>query len=181
MAEKKENEPGPSKGLGALVTRFGSLLEKLNELAEQGGAQSTSGSFEAGEGKNPLKGIFGLSVKLGVGDHEMKIEPFGNLRRDQESGESVVDEVREPLVDVFDESEQVLIVAEMPGVESRDIHVEIDDGTLTLSAERGEKRYRKTLSVPRGTRREAIGITGQNGIVELRVPKSSGGRPPHGQ
>jgi HSP20 family protein len=181
MAERKdEDEAGPLEKLQALASGFGSLLEKLQELADHGGARVTGGTFTAGpekEGQSPLKGIFGLSVKLGLGDRELKIEPFGNLRRNQASGESVVEEVREPLVDVFDEGGQVLILAEMPGVEAGDIHVEVEGGRLTLSAQRGERRYRKEMEVPPDVEREAIAISCQNGIVELRMPRRPGQRP----
>ena len=46
---------------------------------------------------------------------EIKVEPFGNVTKDKESGRTVVHEVREPLVDVFEEDDHVLVIAEMPG------------------------------------------------------------------
>ena len=37
----------------------------------------------------------------------------------------MVHELREPLVDVFEEEDHVLIVAEMPGIEGEDVQVEV--------------------------------------------------------
>ena len=52
----------------------------------------------------------------------MKVEPFGNVRKDERTGRATVREVMEPPVDVFEEADHVLVVAEMPGVGAEDVH-----------------------------------------------------------
>jgi HSP20 family protein len=108
------------------------------------------------------------------GGPDFRVEPFGNVRRDRSTGESVVDEVREPLVDVFDEDDRLLIVAEMPGVEPEDVHVDVVGRRLTLAAERADRKYRKSIEVPEGTRRERLSVSCNNGIVEIGVAKPRG-------
>ena len=95
-----------------------------------------------------MKGIYGFTVKVGLGDDGPHVEPFGNIRRDQESGRTVVQEVSEPVVDVFEESDHVLVVAEMPGVGPEDVKIEVEDDLLTISAENGDKKYRKEVLLP---------------------------------
>ena len=118
-----------------------------------------------------MKGVYGFSVKLGAGGKDFKVEPFGNVRRDRKSGTSVVDEVREPLVDIFDEDDRLLIVAEMPGVEPEDLKVDLSGETLTLSAERGHHKYSKAISVPEGTTRDQLSVKSRNGIIEVSCAK----------
>jgi HSP20 family protein len=170
---------GPKKGWGGLMVGLVNLLEKLNQVAEQGGEVVRTFEIERGNAPSrdkPLKGVVGFSIRtMGEGDESVKVEPFGNIRHNEATGESVVDEVREPLVDVFDEDQRLLIVAEMPGVEPNDVRVDLEEGTLTLSAERGELRFRKTLAVPPGLPRDKLTLAVKNGIVQIEVPKRAGG------
>lgn len=178
------DEKGLPKGLTGFLGSMTDFVEKLEKLAQAGGEIAQRGSFpgteeepseERGSGKRPpVKGVYGFSVKLGLGDKDYKVEPFGNLRRDRTSGTSVVDDVREPLVDIFDEDDRLLIVAEMPGVEPEDLKVDLSGETLTLSAERGQHKYRKSIDVPSGMQRDQVSVTCRNGIIEVSCAKSRG-------
>ncbi|MBI5545862.1 MAG: Hsp20/alpha crystallin family protein [Deltaproteobacteria bacterium] len=172
MADEEKHE---HKGVSGFLSGFTELLEKLEKLAETGGEISRTGSFPAPQrtqGTKPTQGVYGFSVKMGgLGGKDFKVEPFGNVRRDRATGRSVVEEAREPLVDVFDEDERLLIVAEMPGIEPEDVHIDLSDHTLTLSAQRADRRYRKSIEVPEGTRREGLSVSCRNGIIEISAAK----------
>src|SRR5664280_2434880 len=120
-----------------------------------------------GVGKE-VKGMYGFTVKMGLGDDRPQIEPFGNIRKDRESGHSVVQEVREPVVDVFQEDDHVLVLAEMPGVSAEDVKITVEDDLLTITAERGDKKYRKEVLLPASTTKEKTHVTCNNGVVEIR-------------
>ena len=60
----------------------------------------------------------------------MKVEPFGNVAKDAKTGRATVHEVIEPPVDVFEEADHVLVVAELPGVSDEDIKLELRDDVL---------------------------------------------------
>ena len=112
-----------------------------------------------------------FSVKMGLGDQgekEVKVEPFGNVRRDKSSGETVVQEIREPVVDVFEEKDHTLVVAEMPGVCAEDVDLTVKDDLLTIYAEKRDKKYRKEILLPRAYPREKMTMTCNNGILEIR-------------
>jgi HSP20 family protein len=116
-----------------------------------------------------VKGIYGFTVKVGLGDDRPRVEPFGNIRKDRESGHTVVQEVREPVVDVFEEDDHVLVVAEMPGVSVEDVKITVEDDLLTISAERGDKKYRKEVLLPgqlQPARRSQVACN--NGVVEIK-------------
>ena len=124
--EKGENESpngGVSfQGLGGFIGGLGSLLEKLGDLAERG--EELRG-FEELRGK-PMRGVVGFTIKTALGEgHGVKVEPFGNVTKDQRTGKVAVHEVNEPMVDIFEEPERVLVVAEMPGVSEDDLHLEL--------------------------------------------------------
>jgi len=173
MATDNEDKKGADGGIGGLLRGVTDLLTKLEEVAQTGEQIKKSGSFDFGprgkEGK-PGKGIFGLSVSVLPGQ-EPTIAPFGNIRRDTESGESLLDEAREPLIDVFDEDERVLVIAELPGIEAEDLHVNLVDRWLTLSAAHGDRKYEKRIELPEGLRREGLTVSCRNGIAEISCPK----------
>ena len=112
--KEKLSQGGIDLGLGGILKGLGDLVEKLGELAESGEQISKTGEIR-GSGQE-VKGIYGFTVKVGLGDDKPRVEPFGNIRRDAKSGNTVVQEVREPVVDVLEEEDHVLVLAEMPGI-----------------------------------------------------------------
>ena len=164
--KEKTSEGGFELGLGGILKGLGDMVEKLGELSEKGEQLSRTGELQ-GLGKD-MKGIYGFTVKVGLGNDGPRVEPFGNIRRDRESGHTVVQEVREPVVDVFEEKDHVLVVAEMPGVSPGDVKISVEDDVLTISAERGDKKYRKEVLLPASCRREKMQVTCNNGVVEIK-------------
>jgi HSP20 family protein len=169
---KKGAKGGRTRESGAtgFLSGLAEVLDKLQELAETGHTLSRSGEFTAPSGKE-FKGVYGFNVRVGVGGEEPKVEPFGNIKVDRKAGEGVVvQEVREPAVDVLEESDHVLIVAEMPGVGASDVKLEVHDDVLTLAAEAGDKKYRKEILLPKSCPRERMTLSCNNGIVRIRCP-----------
>lgn len=172
MAEKKQDRGshgGMESGLGGILKGLGDLVEKLSELAETGQEFSKTGEI-GGPGRKP-RGIYGFSVKVGLGDEGPRIEPFGNIRRDTKSGRTEVQEVREPMVDVFEEDDHVLVLAELPGISTEDVRIDLKDDVLTISAERGDKKYRKEVLLPRSIAKEKMQVSCKNGVLEIKCPK----------
>ena len=163
----KAGEP-PESGLGGILQGLGDLIEKLGELAEKGETLTRTGEFGMEKG---LKGVYGFSVKVGPGKEGFKVEPFGNIGQDKATGQSVVREIREPMVDVFEEADHVLVVAEMPGIGADDVRVEIRDDVLILSAEKGDKKYRKEVLLPQSFSRENLKLSCQSGILQVKCMK----------
>ena len=173
---KKRNAPDPKKsgidfGLGGIFKGLSGLVEKLGELAEDGQEFSKTGEISSpGSGKE-IKGVYGFSVKVGLGGEGVKVEPFGNIRKDETTGHSVVQENREPMVDVLEEKDHVLIVAEMPGISAEDVKLDVRDDVLSIHAERGDKKYRKEILLPGSFSREKMKISCNNGVFEIRCAK----------
>ena len=172
MAEKKKKRPpqrGAERGMGGILKGLGDLAEKLGELAEGGRKLSKRGEIR-GTGKK-LKGIYGFTVKVGLGDEGPTLEPFGNIRRDAKSGRTEVQEVRVPVVDIFEEKDHLLVLAELPGIGKEDVGIDVKDDVLTISAERGDKKYRKEVLLPRNVSKEKMQVSCNNGVLEIKCPK----------
>ena len=121
---------------GGFLGKLGSVMEKLVDLAETGQSLSQSGELKGLDPQGKLRGVYGFSIKTGTGDQgerEVKIEPFGNIHRES-SGDAVVEDVREPLVNVYEEDDHVLVLAEIPGVSKKDVQLDLSDDRLTIRA-----------------------------------------------
>ena len=159
---------GIGGGLGGILKGLGDLVEKLGDLEKQGEISKTGSINGPGE---QLRGIYGFTVKVGLGDQGPRIEPFGNIRRDADSGRTEVQEVREPMVDVFEEEDHLLVLAELPGVGKDDIKVDVKDDVLTITAERGDKKYRKEVLLPCCVPKSKMQVTCNKGVLEIKCPK----------
>jgi HSP20 family protein len=147
-----------------------SRLEKLGELAEKGKELRESGEI----GNDAVRGIYGFTIKLGLGSERgnVKVEPFGNVRKDEQTGRALVHEVIEPMVDIFEEDDHLLVVAEMPGVGEDDLSLELHDDVLTIAASRGTKKYCKEVFLPTPFAADAMSRTCRNGILEVKLAKA---------
>ena len=160
MGKKKKG------GFDGILGGLTDLVEKLGELAEKGEKLSRTGDIQFKD--KDLKGVYGFSVKVGLGGEGAKVEPFGNIRKDDQTGEPVVQEVREPMADVFEEADHILVVAELPGISVEDVRIEVKDDLLTIYAEKGNKKYRKEVLLPKSYPREKMEVTCNNGILEIK-------------
>ena len=82
------------KGLGSFLDVVSDLVEKADEIKEKQG-EFVAGKTASGE---PIRGVYGFSIRTAVGGGMPKVESFGNIRETAKG--PVVDETREPLVDV---------------------------------------------------------------------------------
>jgi len=156
-------------GLGGLLGGLGTMLEKLGELAEKGKELRESGEFSDKEGK--VRGVYGFNIKMGVGGEGVEVQPFGNVRKDEETGRATVQEVREPMVDVFTEQDRVLVVAEVPGVGDDDVQLEVKDDILTIVAGTGKLKYRKEVLLPEAFTPDQMAHSCRNGVLEVKFTR----------
>jgi HSP20 family protein len=167
--KKKTSFGGVDLGIGGILKGLGDLVEKLEEISESGEPFSKTGEIR-GNGRQ-VKGIYGFTVKVGLGDDKPRVEPFGNLRKDAKSGHTVVQEMREPLVDVFEEDDHILVVVEMPGIAAVHVSVEVDEDLLTITAAHGDKKYRKEVLLPVSVPQENLEWSCNNGVLEIKGRK----------
>ncbi len=168
----KDLEPKGTAGIGGFLGGLGTIIEKLGELAETGEALRKSGTFNSPDGK--IKGVYGFNIRTGLGGEGVTVEPFGNVHKDEHTGQPVVDEIREPMVDLFDEQDCVIVVAEMPGIAPEDVKLELHDDIVTIVAERGDKKYRREVLLPATFTADRMSSKCHNGVLEVRFAKQAG-------
>jgi len=82
-----------------------------------------------------------------------------------------IPEVREPIVDIFEAGDQLVVQAELPGISKKDVRIEFQDDVLTISAQRGHRKYRKQIPLPRDLSPKELRITCKYGILEIQCGK----------
>lgn len=154
-------------GLGGLFKGISNLLDLVGNLAEAGESVNRSGEVKFGDNEK-MQGVYGFSIRTGLGGMP-KVESFGNIR-ESEAGPVVAD-TREPIVDVFDEGDKLLVVAELPGVAKKEIKVELNGDVLALSTT-GSRKYAKEVLLPAPAKEEEMTVTYNNGVLEVRLHKA---------
>ena len=96
-----------------------------------------------------------------------------------------------PPVDVFENTDELLVVADVPGVPSDGIDLRVENDTLTLSARRPDAKaegpalvreyeevdFSASFRIPAGI--DAAGITAEtkHGTLVVRLPKAAAAKP----
>ncbi len=92
-----------------------------------------------------------------------------------------------PHVDIREEAERFVVVADLPGVDAKDISVTAEKGVLSVRGERrSEKKstdegyerverasgtFLRRFTLPESADAEAIKATHVNGVLEISIPK----------
>lgn len=81
----------------------------------------------------------------------------------------------EPLVDVLEENNEVIVVAEFAGFDKENIRTNIRNQRLILSAETLGRKYHKSLNLPKRVIPTTIRTAYKNGVLEVRLRKAISG------
>jgi HSP20 family molecular chaperone IbpA len=80
-----------------------------------------------------------------------------------------------PPVDVYENAEEILVVADVPGVAPDRVTVKFENDKLTLEAEAteiGDVRYERSFRVPPLIDVNAVTAEAKHGTVVIHLPKS---------
>jgi HSP20 family protein len=169
MSKKEENDKVEIDfGMGKIS--FGGLFKGLGNLIDLAEKIREEGIEKKGEIRglpSGARGVYGFSIRTLAG--KPVIESFGNVRETARG--PVVEEVREPLVDVFDEKDCILIITELPGVAENEIKIEIAGDILNLTASDKDRKYAKEILLPGKVKPESMETSYNNGILEITLEK----------
>jgi HSP20 family protein len=98
-----------------------------------------------------------------------------------------------PAVDVYEDKDNLLVKAELPGLKKEDIQISLDNGNLTLSGERKQEekqqdagvyrserwvgRFHRSVSLPCRVDSEKIKATYSEGVLTVTLPKAEDAKP----
>ena len=98
-----------------------------------------------------------------------------------------------PRVDIHEEKDRFVVLADVPGVDPKDIDITAEKGVLTVRGERrAEKRvtdngyeriervsgtFLRRFTLPEGANTESITAKQTNGVLEVTIPKTPAVQP----
>ena len=115
---------------------------------------------------------------------------FGRLFTDEAPGQSNVSASQwTPRVDVNEEDKRFVILADIPGVDPKDIDVSMDKGVLTIRGERKQESaesngkatrvervqgvFQRSFALPDSADAEGVSASGRHGVLEISIPKKA--------
>ena len=135
---------------------------------------------------NPHRGLFNLNDRFG----SLFDTVFYPTRR-SDGWES--DENWNPLVDIYEEETHYVITAEIPGVDKKDIAIDVKDRVLTLKGERSSEnevtdnhyyrrershgKFERAFSLPADVDADSIDASFKDGVLRLEIPKPEEKKP----
>lgn len=112
-----------------------------------------------------LQGVYGINISTLVNNKSVA-KNLGNNK------ETPLDkEVREPLVDIFDEEDSIVVIAEIPGVTEQGIKIEIKEQILELSALGQEKNYYSNIILPSQVIPSSMKSSHNNEVLKIVIQK----------
>ena len=111
---------------------------------------------------------YGYQMTVGP-NGKPQVREWGNVRPTSASELLDNDSAREPYVDeTLNEKEQTLqLVTEMPGIEKSDIQVNVTEGIVSISAERGDRKYSTKIPLKYKVDESSAKAKYTNGILVL--------------
>ena len=165
--DKKDEAAFELFGLGGLFKGIEKLVDLAGKL-EENGAMSKEGELNLDHIKKGMKGVYGFTINT-AGGGSPKVETFGNIKKTPEGPK--VNEEREPMTDIFDEKDEIVVIAEMPGIEETDIKIDLKEDILEISAVSTSRTYRKEILLPVKLLKTNLSHKFTNGILEIRIKK----------
>jgi len=122
--------------------------------------------FEEVKSTGTASGPFYYGCTMTVGpDGKPVVREYGNVK----PGLLSTSDTREPLVDtIVDEKEKLVkLIAEMPGVEKKDVKIVVDEKIVNIDAEHGDKKYHVKVPIKYKVDENSVKASYKNGILEI--------------
>lgn len=95
---------------------------------------------------------------------------------------------REPAIEVYEEKDDVVVKAEIPGIKKEELEVNITDDLLTIKGEKKKEEevkekgyyysersygsFERSIEIPRAVHADKARASFKDGILEVRLPKT---------
>ncbi|MDR1993553.1 MAG: Hsp20/alpha crystallin family protein [Nitrososphaerota archaeon] len=76
-----------------------------------------------------------------------------------------------PLIDIFQDTNTITVVAEIVGFNKDTVKISVKDQKITLSARSKERRYYKSLNLPKVVIPDEMRTKFKNGVLEIKLKK----------
>jgi HSP20 family molecular chaperone IbpA len=82
-----------------------------------------------------------------------------------------------PAADVFENDQEILLLADLPGVAQNGTEITLENDRLTLKASAAARKYRREFVVPPSIDAEKVSASMKAGVLTLHLPKRPAYKP----
>ncbi|MEM2927711.1 MAG: archaeal heat shock protein Hsp20 [Nitrososphaerota archaeon] len=143
------------------LTEF--LEEEFNRMFEEPNFNIFDSFFK----EKPL--IYGFSISIDP-TGKPRIQEFGNISPKGEK--PLISDKREPLIDIINNENEIIIIAEIPGVKKDDIELNATEDTLIISVSNPYRKYYKELHLEEKIDPYSIQSSYNNGVLQIKLRKN---------
>jgi HSP20 family protein len=140
-------------------------LEKLGDLIDESIQKASETSEKTPVRRNRVQGF---SIKIGP-DGKPRIQEFNN--RHSWQNEPEISDDPEPLVDLIDDGETLVVLAALPGVKKDAIDLCVTENCLTVSVDTADLEWYNELKLPTRVDPKSARASYKNGVLEVKVKK----------
>ncbi|HIE33930.1 MAG TPA: Hsp20/alpha crystallin family protein [Candidatus Altiarchaeales archaeon] len=112
--------------------------------------------------------IYGFSITIGH-DGEPRIERFGNISESSAFTDKI--DERDLLVDMIEGDDEITVVAELPGVDKKDINLDVGEDFIEIKVDNWDRKYHKKLDLPCKVNPDKSKASYKNGVLEIRIKR----------
>lgn len=111
----------------------------------------------------------------------------------EENGNGQLAKSWSPRVDVEETSKEIVVKADLPGVDPKDVEISVENGVLTVRGEKKEVKEEKgksyhrverfagsfyrAIALPPGAEADKVTATSTNGVITITIPKRPEAQP----
>ena len=153
---------------------FGQIVNNLPKEFQNMSPEELFKEFTKDKSRFGVKGPFTYGFRFDFGrDGKPIVEPFGNIKKEKYTGKPEVQKDREPLVEVTETEDNIIVIAEMPGVTREDIELKATNQSLTISTQKetAARVYYKEINLPTAINSDYAKARYVNGILEVQLKK----------
>ncbi len=137
---------------------------------------------------NPWEEMFNFTRRM-----NRLFEPTLLRRLDLKEDDSITSYLWEPLVDIYETNEDIVVKAEIPGMKKEDIEISITDNVLTIKGEKKQERkmqnedyhriecsygtFQRSFSLPKAIKPDNVTASYKDGVLTITVPKAEEVKP----
>lgn len=166
MKLRDDDDPGKAYSLLGGLGRFIDIMADMVESDKH--ETHMSGAIEP-DPQRKIAGKYDLSIRFLDKDAGglRGIRTLSDILDREPSGPRTT----EPVTDVYEDADRILIVAELPGVRPDDIGLEIGERSVKITASGGGTLYAKKVPLPFTPRPEAVKTAFVNAIYSVEIPR----------
>jgi HSP20 family molecular chaperone IbpA len=151
---------------------------EMEKILKRIGDGTLNGNWEIRQIDEPDMKGFTIRGRFGTETPMQPLDPIEPIRPSKrrtlpekpfEIPKTALNEMREPLVDIFEEDNQLRVYVELPGVEKEDIKLDFGKDSVEVKA----RNFYRTIQLPHGhTEMNDVSTQYKNGVLEIKMPKA---------